>query len=315
MSMQYLLDYVKDHAEIFQTRATALGLGSIDDLDATQTDILIRDFYADIEVYGRVSDEDIDTGIELSTIYAILNWRKNKQVYSFEQEFIDVLVKTPLDFKLESAILNSLPYQTFAIEIGNKYSIINVVKALYMGKETYALTVNSLDNVNFMQAYTTILTVKGDQTIDQLLHTCLKSYDKDSDGIYQITEAVQATLYLAAENAKIVENSYQKTIYKKPNLGSRIKDRYAEIQKWDCGVRVNEFRPKPSLLDAANIGCKVITPTGKTQAPCWRRAHWQTYWTGKGRTIPKLNWKQPYRTHEDEPIPVTKSRVSGSDEM
>ena len=313
MSMQYLLDYVKNHVEIFQARATAMRLGDIDNLDDTQIDNLIKCIYADIESYAKVYNENIDTGIELSTVYAILNWRKNKQVYSFEQEFMDVLVKTPLDFSLEPAILDSLPYQTFAIEIGDKYSIVNVVKAYSYGKEVRALTVSSLDNVNFMQAYTTIITVGGEHTIDQLLHTCLKSYDESSEGISQITEAVQATLYLAAENAKIVENAHQKTIYKKPNPGSRIKDRYAEIQKWDCGVRVNEFRPKPSLLDAADVGCKETISTGKTQAPCWRRAHWQTYWTGKGRTIPKLNWKQPYRTHEDEPIPVTKSKVRSSE--
>jgi len=33
--------------------------------------------------------------------------------------------------------------------------------------------------------------------------------------------------------------------------------------------------------------------TGRTVSPHIRRAHWHTYWTGKGRTVPVLRWLHP----------------------
>lgn len=63
-----------------------------------------------------------------------------------------------------------------------------------------------------------------------------------------LRKALQLVLYVCASNAEISPNSEQALITKR---SSTIKDRYAEIRKWDVGARygaaIRQYRKKESL--------------------------------------------------------------------
>lgn len=45
-------------------------------------------------------------------------------------------------------------------------------------------------------------------------------------------------------------------------------------------------------------------PTGRTTAAHWRRGHYNTYWTGPGRTIPRIHWIKPRIVNEKRGTPT-----------
>ena len=52
-----------------------------------------------------------------------------------------------------------------------------------------------------------------------------------------ITSKLQLVLYICAQNSEITEDERQKYITRKPQKKEYIKDKYREIQKWNCGTQ------------------------------------------------------------------------------
>lgn len=66
------------------------------------------------------------------------------------------------------------------------------------------------------------------------------------------------------------------------------------------------FRMGPALYEAQRHWDETQRPgpgaagTGQVQRPHRKRAHYRTYWTGPGRTVPALRWIAPFWVHGDE---------------
>ena len=62
----------------------------------------------------------------------------------------------------------------------------------------------------------------------------------------------------------------------------------AEAKHWECGFRIG-----PALEEAKRSVSCAGDETQATRRAHLRRAHWHTYWTGKGRLKPEVKWLHP----------------------
>lgn len=120
-----------------------------------------------------------------------------------------------------------------------------------------------------------------------------------------LRKALQLVLYVCASNAEISPNSEQALITKR---SSTIKDRYAEIRKWDVGARygaaIRQYRKKESLP----VSDEKAHGTHASPRPHMRRGHWHNYWTDPksdpGQRKLALKWTPPTIIGADEDAPV-----------
>lgn len=236
-------------------------------------------------------------------------WRKCKQVFTFSKDFYEMLLDMD-DFEIGWSLFDYLPYEAFYLELQDHESVegilVKYTKAptrsiLYTicGKPGKAQTINSgivdpRESASYKSFFETeVYCSKADMSDPHVVM------------VRQILAFVlQACMYLCAKNADIEENEVQKRIYRKPT--TTIKDKFSEIQKWDVGVRVVREHKA-----AANGTQKHAETSGDRRRPRqhWRKAHWHTYWVGKGRTRKELKFIAPVLvndTDDDTPVVVHK---------
>lgn len=309
--MNILLNYVKTRMKSLNAYAYEYRRVPFDYLSQNESEELMETLTKALKQYSNDyaahASRPIDVGLEIANFDSVIQWRKNKQVYSFERDFMDILLETPLDFELGKDMLNTLPYNTFAVEVDDRYSIVNYLSG---PGNLGALVISSIDPDNDNEAWVAVLTFNEGMTVEEMVSSHSDSMPDAENGRSRIREAVQAVLYLSAENRKVTENPKQRSTYKKPSVTSKPKDCYSEIQKWDCGFVINEYKQKKYSVETSD---DVEHKSGSSKRPHWRRARWTTVWTGKGRTTPKLKWLAPSRIHPELEIPVpTKSNVRSS---
>lgn len=74
---------------------------------------------------------------------------------------------------------------------------------------------------------------------------------------------------------------------------------------WDLGVRIGAALRR---TERERVEREPSTPSGRmSPRPNVRAAHWNLYWTGKGRTVPRLKWIAPTLVAAEtiESLPVT----------
>lgn len=271
---------------------------------------------------------------DAQAVAALAPWRQSKEVYVidpdmqallFEQEDLDLSVETLLrlpypSFYVEFAHDNSYIGKTFhGVFIHFEYDVDNgdrELRLLYLPRAGLpfgipihldAGTVADSVRETYRQAHKA---VEDDPELRRALLTDEAGMDQQTD-IYRQT--VQIVLYLCAKNAEISQNSEQ-TFYTKRTPA--IKDRYAEIRKWDVGVRIGK-------AIRAYRSESVSKPEGGHHAsprPHMRRGHWHNFWSGP-KSAPaqrklELMWVAPTivgASQEAEP-PVTLHKVLPPDE-
>lgn len=108
-----------------------------------------------------------------------------------------------------------------------------------------------------------------------------------------LRRTLQIILYICAENAEIAPNSEQAFITRRT---STIKDRYAEIRKWDVGFRIGAAIRKYNRRYSPDDPDRTAG-THASPRPHMRRGHWHHYWVGS-RSDPDtrkliLKWTPP----------------------
>lgn len=209
-------------------------------------------------------------------LFVLGEWRISKQVYSFSKELYDLICEAE-DFQIDTQIFEYLPYSCFYIEFENDMNIHGMfVKYVndFINNDMCFIFLNnsgqhSLIHFNF----------KDGQDLEDAVNKVTKKWEEKENIRTAISFGFQACMYLCAKNCDIRENSEQQKIYKKNN---RIKNKYSEIRKWDIGYRITKESEK-------SVSQRIVSE--KWEETCrrnrprqhWRRAHWHTYWVGKGR--------------------------------
>lgn len=219
-------------------------------------------------------------------------WMRSKVICTFQDSFINVLRETK-DTVFYPELLQKLPWNDFCIEIkgtqdrfkGYFVSIENSSK----DKLEMAITLYQLvEKGNFIISYCSFFEIPKNKSLRSFITENIKQ--KDSNTICRVvdemTTAISAIYYLAAENAEIKpahsssSNTFQtkenKTLKTKNyNVGFRIG---ASIEQMYQQGKEGESNSAAETSGTHPIAANLIS-TGKCTHI--RRAHWHHFWTGK----------------------------------
>ena len=254
---------------------------------------------------------------------AVAAWRPTKGVYRFDPDLFEALTDTPIDGAIPSDVLHRLPEWCVYIETRR-------AGWSFDGRPIHGFFSHFEHDANDGSEE---LRVLFDCTTDDLLTviTHLVPGGTLQDGITRSTD-------LAWENARkmglpdsIGHQFHQQMAQTGPLLakclslllylcsdhpdydgdrtptipGERTTKKGVRQQapcgvtEWNVGVRVGAALRSAQPRTAEPGGDQHASPR-----PHFRRAHWHTYWTGKGRTIPALRWIAPTIVGGDGVIPV-----------
>lgn len=106
---------------------------------------------------------------------------------------------------------------------------------------------------------------------------------------------INTLLYLCADNNEIHESALTKQTYRP---STRIRNKFSEIRKWECGYRYGaEVRKlKTASDDKKETSSHAAPAPRKTVIEHTRRTHWHHYWVGKRNTDERkliLHWIPP----------------------
>ena len=275
------------------------------------------------EEAGRVpnvrafTDFTSDDLMQLDFYSMIMLWAKSKQVYRFDKDFTEELLRTE-NLRYIKDSWNYLPYSVFFVDISDNAELCErlkcmgfFLKAVYNSLEdNWKIHLYRLDGEMYHHA---IFTAENKDTVfrvEELGEFADEDYDNECFGVL----VVQILTYLASVEPDVQESEESKAVYRKPAEDVPPKNSYHEIRKWDVGVRFgNAFRKWQS--DKAVTG--KATGTGARLRPHCRRAHWHNYWykTADGGREKRLKWvSECFVNVEDseQDLPVTIHNTGGS---
>lgn len=269
---------------------------------------------------------------DVISMYGVIEkWSHSKQVYKFDHDFARELSKTD-GMKLYPESFRHLPFSTFYIDFdgmeefkpfdgmfvdvkvfdNDDIRILGhrVVGDIYYTCTTY-LKEDQRDYENGVAYY--------DYTRDRMQYqktVPLSAFIREKYGDKVISNEsfpdiwmflLQALTYLSSDKPEVEENELTKKTYRKP---TRIKNKFSEIREWDVGIRYGtEFRKARAEREEEEQSGDIITR--KSPRPHARCAHWQRFWTGKGRRIPKMKWiAQTFVGAKEEKVPAVIHNVS-----
>ncbi len=206
-------------------------------------------------------------------------WQYSKQVFKFPKIFYQ-MISDMEDFELEWSIFEQLPYRTFYLEVEDDENIEGI----------FVLYEAETPSIGYLLIFKHglnggIIDPRRDKSFNNFFQAEveLSKADPNSPNVILVRKAliftIQACMYLCATNADISENEKQKQIYRPYK---QPKNRYSEIRMWDVGTRV--IKEHREAVRSAEEYLRRETAAGrKRPRQHWRKAHWHTYWTGKGR--------------------------------
>lgn len=222
-------------------------------------------------------------------------WSRCRQVYAFDAELELALADTD-EVRIPIRILDRLPYTCFYVE----FACDGIFSSRHHGAFVHAIKTDT-NGYDFL-----FLRLGSDSKMDTLMiqfdhgtddGTFIINRTSDVDNRFHHPDMeefsmfiLNAILYLCAENAEISENPVTKQTYRPY---TKPKNKFSEIQKWDCGIRYGKMIRKQKQ----DVNWNEREEKGKRKSspvrPHMRRAHWHHYWTGTGRTELVLRWIEP----------------------
>lgn len=277
---------------------------------------------------------------DLDAISLSMLWAKNKQVFSFDKDFLDELSNTKSMIMVKDA-WDFLPYDTFYVDISANQRIASAIVGdglflkvdkfvPYPKDETSYYSVHVIKVTEDYYFADTFLykNTNGEQDIDEIeaadtvgINDTPENYFSGNIKKIKIEGKMYQALiqqilsYLSSVDPDIQENEITKHTYRKPTANSKPKNKFSEIQKWDTGVRFGtSFRKwkkeKNNQPDNSEV---TVSPNSKgtRQRPHSRRAHWSHYWYGHGEEkVLRPKWISAYwvniDTPEDTPVVIHK---------
>lgn len=246
---------------------------------------------------GKMIENSIKFFHYVANLYTIEEWREQKQVYVFPDEMFKIFCMETEDFDMDKRVFKYLPYKSIYLEL-NGYRGYHGMIMRYCkleGQDTMMFLLIKNDGITFRTLNFTFQEgEKFSKSIDRFI------VDEDREDIKSIMAfGFQAAMYLCAKNCDIEENSVTRGTYKP---GRTVKNKFSEIRKWDVAERVvreykkslkkmEEDEQKDIQIQDVDEDSKIVIIGKKRKSPRmhWRKAHWQRYWVGKGRT--QMIWK------------------------
>lgn len=272
---------------------------------------------------------------DAAVIAAVVPWRFHKQIYVFDREMEEMLEEQgEEDLVIPTEILNNLPYQCIYIKINSEDFdgfFVHFESDANKGGEMelrFLLCWKSLDKypIPIIIHLVENGTVKDGvgRTLEEMRKNAkkweMRHTEKELELAHEVTEdlaskMIQLVLYLCAENKEVKENPVQKKITKQPKEKKFIKDKFREVQMWNCGEQTGEIIRKIKYAakeekdeDEEKEARAFAAKTGGHKRPHSRRGHWHHYWVGKRDSTQRkltLKWLPPMFIHSQIERTVT----------
>ena len=258
-------------------------------------------------------------------IDALAPWRISKEVFIIDESLEQMLFQQADDTSVPAEILMQIPYPCFYIQFHNfefqnrtisgafvhlEYDVNNDSSELrilftFSNGSTLGFPIHinagNLENSEHITVQEAINTIGTDSPLN-----ALRGMMQTENNAIKIAlgKVLQIVLYLCAQNAEISPNKEQSTVYKR---GKKIRDSYAEIRKWDVGVRIGAA-VKASVQSGASNSQSKEHSAHASPRPHMRRGHWHNFWTGS-KSAPSerklvLKWVAPTFIGERNDTPV-----------
>ena len=253
-------------------------------------------------------------------------WNTHKQVYRFDPEFTEELLKTTA-VKIPIDVLKHLPFRCYYLDLDGLTGFDSTVGLfLYVGFDP---AMENLPNLGVLEVAPP---APGDDQ-NQLRPILFSGKDLKREGLLRKDEQeqwalsfqqrnmkdhdqklllflLQGMLYLSSLKPDVTESPKQKVV----NTGSRKRTMKVPLKLEDVGVRYgNVIRKRRKDVQTVYIHEGEQAPKQKrTITSHVRSAHWHHYWTGKGRTKRIVKWIPPvFVSGGGKELPVTIHKVKG----
>lgn len=296
-----------DAIDIFVDRNDPIGPDGPRFCDYSIAESLVRLFSLD----GADSPETIQLMLAATACYL---WRKNKTVFSFDDDLSSVLTAQVDDLKdtdiLPSDILTHPPYPCTYVKTNVFDGFCGFWYWIWQGADS-----------NVTELYVLFVTIDMEDAIGlgmklphgRTIRECWDDTLEDSEcipprdvavppcvsrrSLHYLLAAMQFILYLASENADIQDVPQAEAPRARKKRG-QILDKASEVKEKAVGVRIgNAIRKIKSPSHSSSQD-----GTGAKVRPHSRRGHWHHYWTGPRDGDRKLilKWTAPTFIHMDE---------------
>ena len=250
---------------------------------------------------------------DASLFACFATWRRNKNIYTFDQELIDTLTENAKDLVIPVDVIQNLPVSAFYIETKGWNGLFDGFMVFWEEdhetheKELRFLYLNR-NGEKFYENYIHIIPggtiLDGLERSKQMITDNIKKNQpsisfsqynqvlKSIDDSYNLAcKSMQLVLYLCADNVKIVEDPQQAAIYRQ---STEIADKYREIRIWNA-ARHSRTHQQNKIERTTHSEC------GAPKKPHIRQSHWHSYWKGSGESRKLvLYWMDPMIIHEDQ---------------
>lgn len=246
---------------------------------------------------------------DIDAISLIMMWERNKQVFKFDKDFTNELVRTER-LKYTKDMYDFLPYECFYIDVSDNKEICNSI----IGKGFYVTVDKSLKENNITihlckvterLFFTDTISLKNEtvefstdelqenaevKILDDITGTIVERNEKIDSRTYR-TLVLQILTYLSSVEPDVKENETTKTTHRAYDP-DKPKNKFSEVRMWDVGVRYgNAFRGWQKKIQTHNISAEGNVKSGTPKRPHFRRAHWHTYLYGHGEEkIARAKW-------------------------
>lgn len=278
-------------------------------------DLALKDYQIEDEpnsfIKKEMSSEERKTEWResFSLLLTLSKWRNHKIVYKIDNDFEKELMKTTGQVKIPYKFLEKLENKCFYIELP-KDSYFNELHGMFVNitrfLDKWLIGVNRVTNDTVVYHFFIAMGkfVRGFGTEEYVDNNGEKGFifngeiedwtHKDNNiPVYKEADRINEKLvdcnrfvlqfitYLCAENADIKISDESKSTY---HPSATIKDKYSEILKYDVGYNFGKIFREYKKRKVNSY------PTGISKRPHIRKAHWHTFYKGKGKTETVIHW-------------------------
>lgn len=268
-----------------------------------------------------------ETVRDLDSMSLVMLWAKNKQVFAFDKDFTDELLRTE-EVHLTKNGWDYLPFKTFYVDLSDNEELCDKIlgKGLFITLEklsdeqgeVYCVHVCKVGERYFYNdVFSFVNEDKALPVAEMMVDDKVLHFDhehgmshKAIDGkAYEVIVA-QILTYLSSVEPDIGENPETQKTYRKPAPESKPKNKYSEIRKWDVGVRFGSAVRAWKKKNAS--GTTHTGGSGNKKRPHSRKAHWSHYWYGSGENkVRRPKWiSECYVGMKDDDTPAVIHKVT-----
>lgn len=248
-------------------------------------------------------DEAMQTGICYYQNYVqISRWRKSKQVYSFDADILNELVKTDISkLSLPYDIFAHLPNRSLYLDFTANRTLTDEIKADGCLIQVQAVTLTEDNNdqyciilMSFLKNNETNLMtamvfpnekdgteIKANELYKNSLGVFVHSADETDGSKHALRSLLilQSLLYLCSYEPDIHETPASKMQYRKAKQNKKKSKTDMPVREYKVGERFGTAFRK---WTKGQLGqSDEHTSTGRRNKPHIRKAHWHRHWIGK----------------------------------